>query len=153
LSGVLFYCLWVVESFDFFIPSTLTIDPCLPWSPAATHFALMSSLMVVVMHPLLQVLLQDFDGFIELLTKSDLIKLIEQRLVEAFTGAVALRASGFGAIDVARRQIKLEIMLLDFTAAFGARIRSRPMPLPSKSERTRSLSRPADITGVLVVQS
>ena len=73
LSDVLFYCLRVVESFDFFIPSALTIDPCLPWSSAVTHFALMSSLMVVVMHPLVQVLLQDSDGFIELLTKSDLM--------------------------------------------------------------------------------
>ena len=39
LSGVLFYRLWVVESFDFFIPSTHTIDPCLPWSSAAAHEA------------------------------------------------------------------------------------------------------------------
>ena len=71
LSGVLFYCLWVVESFDFLISSTLTIDPCLPWSSAATHFALMGALMVVVMRLPGQVLLQDFDGFIDLLTKKE----------------------------------------------------------------------------------
>ena len=120
----MFYCLCVVESFNFFDPSTLTVDPCLPRCPAATHFALMGSLVIVVMDPLVQILLQDFDGFIELLAESDLIKLVEQRLVESIANTVCLRTLrlGLSVVDVTHGQIQLIVVMLGFTAVFSATV-------------------------------
>jgi len=49
---------------------------------SATHFALMSSLGIVVTQPFIQIGLQSFDAFVKFLSEYNLLKFLQDRLVE-----------------------------------------------------------------------
>ena len=53
-----------------------------------SSIAVMGSLLVVILDPLVQILLQLFDGAIDLLPKSNAIKLLLNRFAEALTNAI-----------------------------------------------------------------
>ena len=80
--------------------------------------------MVIVVHPLIQILLQGFNRLIEFLAESDLVKLVENGFMEAFTNAVCLWTSRFGlrVIDVTHGQIKLIVVVLGFPTEFSATV-------------------------------
>ena len=84
--------------------------------------------MVVAMNPLIQIDLKIFDRFIDSFAESYLVKLIEERFMEALTDAVSLRALSLslGVIDVAHSQIQLVVMLFGLPAVFGASIGKDP---------------------------
>lgn len=58
---------------------------------AATHFSLMSSFSVVEVDPFIQIGLQGLNGFIKLFAKCNLVKFLQDRLVEPLADAVGLR--------------------------------------------------------------
>jgi len=61
---------------------------------------------------------------VELFTKRDLIKLLQHRLVKPFADAVSLSASGFGpgVIDVLKRHVELELVMLSCPTELGASV-------------------------------
>ena len=62
----------------------------------------MGSLFVLLFQPLVEICLQLFDRFVELLTKRHSIKFIEKGLMKPLTDPVGLRTLGLGArvIDI-----------------------------------------------------
>ena len=74
-----------------FPPDFFPIDHSFDGCSAATHFALMRALVVVVVQPVIQISLKRIDAVVELLAERDLVKLLQGGLVKAFTDAVRLR--------------------------------------------------------------
>lgn len=74
-----------------------TLDKRLHWCLAVAPAALMRALRVVRLEKGVEVRLHRVQRAIQLLAKRHSIKLVEQRLVEALTNPVGLRALGFGA--------------------------------------------------------
>ena len=77
----------------------------------------MGSLIIVVTEPFVQILLQIIHVLVELFPECNLIKLLQDRLVEPLADAVCLRRFdlGPGVINVVQRQVKLVIMTAGFT--------------------------------------
>lgn len=84
----------------------------------------MRTFLVVVSHPLIDILLQLFDRFVELRTESDLIKLLQHGLMEALTDTIGLWASGFGpgVIDSFKSQVQFIFVMLWRSAVLGTAI-------------------------------
>lgn len=73
-----------------FLPKRFAIKQRFHRRPAATHFSLMGSFSVVVINPYIQIFLEVVDISIELSPKRDLIKLLQNRLVESFADTIGL---------------------------------------------------------------
>jgi len=58
---------------------------------ATTHFSLMSSFSVVEVDPFIQIGLQGLNGFVKLFAECNLVKFLQDRLVETLADAVGLR--------------------------------------------------------------
>ena len=86
----------LVQLSDLFIPEFFPLEEGLPWRPAAAHLALMCSFFVVVGQPIIQILLQLLETFIEFPAKRNLIEFMQDSFMETFTDAVRLRMSCFG---------------------------------------------------------
>ena len=88
----------------------------------------MGPIMVVAMDPLIEIDLTVFYGFIDSFAKSDFVKLVKYRFLEAFTDTDGLWALcfGFGLINVTHSQIQLIVMLLGLAAVFGSSIGEDP---------------------------
>ena len=71
----------------------------------------MSSFGVVEVDPLIQIGLQGFDSFVELLAECDLIKLLQDCFVEAFANPVGLGRFnlGLGVVNVGSIQAECKI--------------------------------------------
>ena len=80
--------------------------------------------MVIVVHPLIQILLQSFNRLIEYLAKSNLVKLDEYCFMEQLTNSVCLWTSGFRlrVIDVTHGQIQLIVVMIGFPAEFSSTV-------------------------------
>ena len=85
----------------------------------------MSSFIVVVRQPLVQIFLQLLQRLVKLFAEGHLIKLIQDRLVETFADAIGLwrHRFGFHVVNFIDRQIQLIIMVLDLAAILCATIR------------------------------
>ena len=88
----------------------------------------MSAFGIVVMQPVIQIGLQRVNAFVELLAERDLVKLLQDRLVETFTNAVCLWRFylGFGMVDIVDRQEELEVMFVDAPAVLRAPVGHDP---------------------------
>ena len=73
------------------LPDFLSILKCLSRRPATTHFSLMSPFIIVVGHPVVKIDLQLLHALVDLFPESDLVKLLQYRLVEALADTVGLR--------------------------------------------------------------
>ena len=84
----------------------------------------MRALGVVGMKPFVEISLKLLDGFVKLLAECDLIKLLQNCLMEELADAVGLRRLHFGlrVIDVVDGQEQLAIVLVDPTAKFSTAI-------------------------------
>ncbi len=76
---------------ELFLPDIFALDHGLERRSGATHFALMSALVVVVEQPFIEIGLQCIDAVIEFLAERDLVELLQHCLVEALADAVGLR--------------------------------------------------------------
>ena len=74
----------------------------------------MGSFIIVVMQPVVQIHLQRFQVVVQFLAKGDLIKLLQNRLMETFTNAIRLRCLDLClcVINVVDCQVQLIIMAL-----------------------------------------
>ena len=88
----------------------------------------MCALMILAVKPFMQVGLHRIYAVVELVTERDLIKLLQDRLLEPLADAVCLGGFhlGFGVIDVIDRQQELEVVFVDAATIFGAAIRHDP---------------------------
>ena len=84
----------------------------------------MSSFIVVVRQPLVQIFLQLLQRLVQLFAEGHLIKLVQDRLMKPLADAVGLRRHRFGfrVVDIINRQIKLVIMVLDLAAILCATV-------------------------------
>ena len=105
---------------ELFLPDLFAVDHGLDRRSAAAYFALVRAFVVVMLQPFIEIGLQRFDGFIELFAERDLIKFLQDRLVEPFADAVRLRRFhlGLGVVDVVDRQEQSVIVLLGLAAIF-----------------------------------
>lgn len=80
------------DSADYlFLADCLSLFESSYWRPATAHFALMGSLMIVVLDPGVKVFLQLFNATVDLLPKGYLVELLQNRLVETLADAIGLR--------------------------------------------------------------
>jgi hypothetical protein len=77
--------------YQLFLPDTFAVLQSLHWRFAFTDFTLMGAFIVVVINSFVQIDLQLFDGLIDFPAEGDLVKLLQDRFVEAFTDAICLR--------------------------------------------------------------
>jgi transposase-like protein len=91
---------------------------------AVTPSTLMGSFFVVELEPLIQIGLQLFDRFVELLAKRHSIELVEHRFVKPLADPIGLRTLRLGArvIDVLQGQVQLVLVMLRITAILRAPI-------------------------------
>ena len=84
----------------------------------------MGSLGIVVADPCIGVGLQFFQILIQLLSKGNLVELVEDGFVKPLADAVCLRRPGFcaGVIDVLDREVKLVFMMLAVSAIFATAV-------------------------------
>lgn len=91
----------------FLSPNLFSIQQGIHRRSAVAHSALMSSVIVVINQPFVQIFLEFIQVAIELFAERDLIELLQDGLVEAFANPIGLRRHGlgFGLVDVVDRQI------------------------------------------------
>lgn len=91
----------------FLSPNLFSIQQGIHRRSAVAHFALMSSIIVVINQPFVQIFLEFIQVAIELFAERDLIELLQDGLVEAFANPIGLRRHGlgFGLVDVVDRQV------------------------------------------------
>lgn len=84
----------------------------------------MGAVIVVARQPVIQIGLQLFNGLVNLAPERHLIKLLQDRLVEAFADAVGLRVTylGPGVLNVIQGQIQLVVMRFRLAAILGTTI-------------------------------
>ena len=73
------------------LPDGLAINQGLHWRASTAHLALMRALSIVFLDPGIKVALQRLDVCVDLLTERDLVKLLQQRLMEPLADTVRLR--------------------------------------------------------------
>ncbi len=78
------------SAYEFFLPDSFAVHQGLQGCAAFADLALMGAFIVVVIDPLVQIDLQLLDGLIDLFAECDLIKLLQDGLVESFADAVGL---------------------------------------------------------------
>ena len=76
--------------FDLFDPGLLAVKQGLIVGASAAHLALMSARAIVALDPLVEVALQFREFAVDFFAEDDLIKFLEDGLVEAFANAVGL---------------------------------------------------------------
>ena len=76
---------------ELFPPDCFPVDHSFDGCSAAKHFSLMRALLVVVMQPFIQIGLQRVHAVVKFLAERDLIKLLQDRLMEALAHTVGLR--------------------------------------------------------------
>ena len=88
----------------------------------------MWSLIVVDLHPLVEIGLKLLKASIDLPSKCDLVELLQNRFVEAFADPVGLRAFGFGSrvVDILDGEIEL-ILVLFFLATVSPGAQTGPV--------------------------
>ena len=72
-------------------PDCFPVDHSFDGCSAATHFALMRALVVIVMQPFVEIGLQRVDAVKKFLAERDLIIILQDRLMEALAHTVGLR--------------------------------------------------------------
>ena len=84
----------------------------------------MGAFCVVVMQPLVQIALQLFNALIQVLAECDLIKFLQDGLVEPLAYAVCLWMFdlGFGVVNIIDRHKQLVIMLVRPATEFSASV-------------------------------
>ena len=109
----------------FLVPNQFPTEQGFHRRPAVAHFTLVGSFIIVINEPIVQVFLQGADIRIQFFTESHLIKLLQNRLVEAFADAVGLGRHGLcpGVVDVIDGQVELVIVLIHLAAILGATVR------------------------------
>ncbi len=82
----------------------------------------MRPLGVVPSDPLIQGILQLFNGLVDLLSKGDKEEFIPHGLVETFTDSIGLRTLclGLGVVDVLNGQVKRVFVVLPFSTVLGS---------------------------------
>lgn len=82
----------------------------------------MRAVVVVIRQPFIEIGLQLFNGAIYLAPERDLVKLLQNGLVEAFANAIGLRMAylSLGMLDVVKRQVKLIVVCFGLAAVFRA---------------------------------
>ena len=76
---------------ELFPPDCCPVDHGLEERSAATYFALMRALVVIVMQPFVEIGLQRVDAVKKFLAERDLIIILQDRLMEALAHTVGLR--------------------------------------------------------------
>lgn len=91
----------------------------LPGCFAQAMFTGVRPLLVVVVHPLIQVLLQALQAGVDFLSKSNRVELFLNSPMEALTNTISLRTLDLssGVVDVFDRQVKLIRMILIISSA------------------------------------
>ena len=91
---------------SFFFSQRDAVDKRLHRSFAVTPPALMGSFFIVPPEPCLQITLEFFECFVDLLAKRYPVELIEHRLVKALTTPISLGTLGLGpgVVDIFHRQ-------------------------------------------------
>ena len=84
----------------------------------------MSSFIVVVRQPLVQIFLQLLQRLVQFFAEGHLIKLVQDRLMEPLADPIRLRRNRFGfrVIYIINRQIELVIMVFDLAAILCATV-------------------------------
>ena len=115
----------LVELSDLFLPDLFSVKECLQWRSAATLFPLMCPFDVVMFHPDIQIGLQFLQRVIQFPPEGNLVKLVQDGLVETFADAVCLRMSclGLGMLYAVYAQIKLVVMRFQSAAVLCAPVR------------------------------
>lgn len=72
------------------------IQEGLHWSFSIVVFPGMGSVVVILFKPKIQIFLQLFQGFVDLLPEGDCIELVLNGPMEAFADPIGLRRSGLG---------------------------------------------------------
>ena len=88
----------------------------------------MGTLVVILVNPPVQILLELFQGGIDLLPEGDGIELVLDGSMEAFTDPVGLRGPGLGSgmIDVLKGQIELVFVVFSGSAILGSPVSQDP---------------------------
>ena len=76
---------------ELFLPDFFALNHGLERRSAATHFALMRALVVIVMQPFVEIGLQRVDAVKKFLAERDLIIILQDRLMEALAHTAGLR--------------------------------------------------------------
>ena len=107
--------------YELFLPDLFAIDHGLDGRSSATHLSLMGALIVIKFDPLIKIVLQLVNGSEDFSAECDLIKLLQDRFVEALTDAICLRVPRFcsGVFDVVDGQEQLVVVLVSPSAIFG----------------------------------
>src|SRR5688500_15095536 len=86
--------------------------------------ASVGTLAIILLHPLIQISLQLFQGVVKLLAKSHRIKLILNGAMETLADTIGLRMArfGLGMVDILNRQVQLILVMLQRAAVFCASI-------------------------------
>ena len=94
------------------------------WCAPAAHFSLVSTRTVVIHHPFIQIVLQLFNGLVNLAPECHLVELRQDGFVETLANTVGLRMIGFrfGMLNVIECQVELVIVILRSAAIFGATV-------------------------------
>ena len=64
--------------------------------PALAMLSLIGSVVIIILHEVVQVLLDFPSGFVELLSERDLVELVLDGLIEPFSGSFGLRMPHLG---------------------------------------------------------
>jgi len=81
---------------DFFLPEGFSVEQSLHRSVSATHFALVSTLIIVEIDPLVKILLKFLKALVYLLPECHPIELIQYCFMKAFADSIGLWVSNFG---------------------------------------------------------
>ena len=79
------------SAYGFFLPDLFSVFQRGQRCAATAHLSLMRPLFIVVQQPLVEIRLQALQVAVQLLPKGHLIKLVQDRFVEAFADVVGLR--------------------------------------------------------------
>ena len=117
-------CLMSSGSDHFFSRNRDGVKESLQWCFTKTPTPLMWPVFIVTSDPFIEIFLQIRDRGVEFFAERHTIELVEDRLVEALTDTIRLRALGLnsGMIDVFHRKIELVFVMLGIATAFGAPI-------------------------------
>ena len=81
----------------------------------------MWTFFIVILDPLIKIGLKFFDAFVNLLSKGNLVELLQYRLVKAFADSVCLGSSCpcFCVVDIFDGHVELILMVLTVSAVLG----------------------------------
>jgi len=117
-------CLLSLGSDHFFSRNRDGVKECLQWCFTETPTPLMWPVFIVACDPFIEIVLQIRDRGVEFFAERHTIELVEDRLVEALTDTIRLRALGLGSgmINVFYGKIELVFVMLGIATIFGSPI-------------------------------